>query len=194
MKVRLEVTGTSPLLMHNSRLADPLDPIVKAVKTISGKRIKTEADHEGMARLEFEGGLYLDEQDSFPVIPCANIKRSLVEGARITKSGKKIERGLFPLADHVPLIYNGPHTAAELWEKGFVSRLSVGVTTNRVMRTRPQFIEWALQSEAEVDAFVLNPTDLQAIAETAGRMVGIGDYRPGKGGSYGRYSVVVVVL
>jgi hypothetical protein len=193
MKVRLEVTGTSPLLMHNSRLADPLDPIVKAVKSISGKRIKTEADHEAMARLEFEGGLYLDDQLG-PVVPGANIERSLVEGARITKSGKKIERGLFVLDPYVQLIYNGPRTAAELWDKGFISRLSVGVTTNRVMRTRPQFTEWALQAEAEVDAFVLNPTDLQAIAETAGRMVGIGDYRPGKGGSYGRYSVVVVVL
>ncbi|HEX7461747.1 MAG TPA: hypothetical protein VF317_06210 [Dermatophilaceae bacterium] len=186
------MTGTSPLLMHNARLADPLDPIVKQLKTISGKRIKTEADHEAMAQLEFAGGLYLD--DHGPVVPGVNIERSLVEGARITKSGKKIERGLFVLDTQVPLIYKGPRTAAELYEQGFVSRLSVGVTTNRVMRTRPQFREWSLGAEAEVDEGVLNLSELSDIADTAGRMVGIGDYRPARGGGNGRYTTVVVVL
>ena len=59
MKVRLSIEGTAPLLMHNIRLADPLNPIAKAMKAISSKRKKTDDDLAQLARLEFEGGLYV---------------------------------------------------------------------------------------------------------------------------------------
>lgn len=53
MDLRLDITGTAPLLMHNSRLADPIDPIVRSMKKITGKTKKTEDDHAETARLEF---------------------------------------------------------------------------------------------------------------------------------------------
>ena len=65
LKARL--TGLVPLILHNARLADPLDPISKAMKTVSSKRKKTDADFEELARLEFEGGLYMVDDE--PVIP-----------------------------------------------------------------------------------------------------------------------------
>lgn len=60
MEFTITVTGTQPLLMHNSRMANPLDPIVKAVGKITSKRVKTDDDQEELARLDFYGGLYLD--------------------------------------------------------------------------------------------------------------------------------------
>lgn len=60
-KFTLTLTGVTPLLVHNARLADPLDPIVRQTKPISGKRSKTEEDHLELARLEFIGGLYYDQ-------------------------------------------------------------------------------------------------------------------------------------
>lgn len=54
-----QITGVSPLLMHNGRLADPLDPLVKDIKKLSCKRPKTEADLERITKLEFLGSLYL---------------------------------------------------------------------------------------------------------------------------------------
>ena len=105
----ITLTGTAPLLMHNSRLSNPLDPATKALKKVTGKRNKTDDDHEQVARLEFAGGLYLDP-DVGPFIPGENIARALVDGAKLTKMGVKVTRGVFISTDVNPLSYNGPRT------------------------------------------------------------------------------------
>ena len=190
MKVRLSLTGTAPLIVHNSRLANPLDPIVREIKAISGKRKKTDDDHLQMARLEFEGGLYISK-DVGPHMPGANIEKCIVEGGRVTKQGKQIERGLFIVDDEVPLVYSGPRDVAKMWAtEDFHSIMSVKVVTARVQRCRPIFRSWALDVDAEVDPGLLNLDTLRAIVTDAGSMVGLGDYRP----RYGRFSAVVEEL
>lgn len=177
MKIRITIEGTTSLLCHNARLANPLDPIVRQMKTISGKRKKTDEDLERLARLEFEGGLYFDS--SGPHIPGANIEKCMVEGAKITRQGKQIERGLFITDDEVPLLYNGPRGVEELWEnETYRSMMSVKVGQNRVMRCRPMFRAWTLEAEGEMDPAQLNLDAMQQIASDAGSMVGLGDYRP----------------
>lgn len=193
MKIRFTLTGTTPLLMHNQRLADPLDPYTKALKVISGKKKKTDEDHEEMARIEFEGGLYIDDQIG-PYIPDVNVHRSLVEGARMTKRGKDIERAILALDNACPLAYRGPRNVQGLYaSKRHVSRRSVKVGQARVMRTRPVFPEWTLECEAELDVSLLNFEDVVVIAETAGALAGLGDYRPSSphGGPFGRYQAAV---
>lgn len=190
MKVRLTLTGTAPLLMHNIQLADPLNPIVRAMKEISGKRKKTDEDLLRMAELEFKGGLYITDELG-PYVPGVNVEKCLVEGARVTKQGKQVERGLFVTDNEVPLLYQGPRTAEALWaNEDFRSRLAVKVSTSRVQRTRPIFRDWAIEVAAEVDPALLNLDSLRAIAVDAGSMVGIGDYRP----RYGRFIVKVESL
>ncbi|HEX2578660.1 MAG TPA: hypothetical protein VHK88_20115 [Aquihabitans sp.] len=190
MKVRISIEGTAPLLCHNIQLADPLNPIAKAMKAISAKRKKTEDDHEQLARLEFEGGLYLAPGVG-PYVPGVNIEKSIVEGARITKQGKQVERGLFVTDNEVPLLYQGPRAVEDLWaDVNFRSSMAVKVGQARVMRTRPIFRSWALDVDAEVDPALLDMANLSAICEDAGRMVGIGDYRP----RFGRFDVEVHAL
>lgn len=170
------------MLCHNIRLSDPLDPIVRAIKEISGKRKKTDEDLERIERLEFEGGLYLSSDG--PVLPGANIEKCLVEGARVTKQGKQVERGLIVTEMDVPIRYDGPRAVEDLWaEPQFRSRMSVKVSTSRIMRCRPMFPEWTLELTATVDPGQLNLDALQAIVADAGAMVGLGDYRP----RYGRF-------
>lgn len=189
MKVRITITGTAPLLMHNVRLANPLDPIARAMKETSSKRKKTDEDHERLARLEFEGGLYID--DTGPYLPGANIEKCLVEGARVTRQGKQVERGLFVIDNEVALVYDGPRTADGLWaDESFRSLMSVKVGTSRVTRCRPMFRSWVLEANAEMDGAQLNLGTLQAIAIDAGAMVGLGDYRP----RYGRFTAEVEAL
>lgn len=194
MKIRFTLTGTSPLLMHNERLADPLDPFTRALKAVTGKTKKTDEDHEQMARIEFEGGLYFDSAVG-PYWPGPNFHRSLVEGARLTKNGKDVERALLILDDICPVAYKGPRSVEGLYaDKGYMLRKSVKTgMSRRVMRTRPMFSEWTLEYEAELDALLLNFEDVVVIAETAGLLVGMGDWRPSSphGGMYGRYTVVV---
>lgn len=190
MKIRIELRGTAPLISHNIRLANPLDPIAKAMKLISGKRKKTEDDLLQLARLEFEGGLYLYPEIG-PYVPGENIEKCVIEGARVTKQGKQVERGLFVSDNIVPLIYTGPRTAEQLWDdERFRHVAAVRVGQSRVMRMRPIFHEWALEADAELDPGLLAIETLQQIVDDAGSMVGLGDHRP----RYGRFTAHIEAL
>lgn len=189
-RFRMTCTGTTPLLMHNSRLSNPLDDVAKAMKRISAKRAKTEDDHEELARLEHMGSLYFDP-DMGPYMPGQNFERCLVDAARITKAGKKIERGVFVETNVNPVAYDGPRTIEGLWsDANFRHTASVKVQQNRVTRTRPQFRTWVTEADGIYDPAVINLEELAEIADTAGRMIGLGDWRP----RYGRFTVSVEKL
>lgn len=188
MEFTITITGTAPLLMHNSRLANPLDPAAKALKRVTGKRNKTDDDHEEVARLEHAGSLYFD-QDAGPYIPADNIWRALYDAAKKTKRGPKIKEGLFIATDVNPLAYKGPRTVDGLWQdESFRHLASAKVTTTRIMRCRPIFpIGWRTEAQGVFDPNVLDLAELVQIAETAGNIVGLGDWRP----RYGRFTAEV---
>lgn len=179
----ITLTGTAPLLMHNSRLSNPMDPATKALKKVISKRNKTDEDHEQIARLEFAGGLYLDP-DVGPYIPGENIARALVDGAKLTKMGVKVTRGVFIATDINPLSYKGPRDDQGLWDAGHRHMASVKVGTSRTMRCRPWFSEWMVQADGVLDPSVLELDDLATIADNAGSLIGIGDWRP----RFGRFT------
>lgn len=187
MKVRLTGTGTRPLLMHNVQLASPLNAYAKKLKSLNSKRTKTDEDRMEVARVEFEGSLYFDPEVG-PYVPGPNLLASLVEGGRLTKSGKKVERGV-NVADLVmPLIYRGPRDIESLWgggESEYVDLRTVVVQRNKVDRCRPIFREWTFEAEILLDPSVIDLAEFAEVAGNAGAMAGIGDYRR----MYGRYSV-----
>lgn len=78
--------------MHSGRLADPLNPIAKAVKKVSSKRMKTDADFAELARLEFLGGLYLHRGE--PCIPGEVLEAALIEAARKMRRGQQAKAGV----------------------------------------------------------------------------------------------------
>lgn len=182
----ITLTGTAPLLMHNSRLSNPLDPATKALKKFTGKRQKTDEDHETIARLEFAGGLYLDP-DVGPYIPGENIARCLVDGAKLTKMGVKVTRGVFISTDVNPLSYQGPRDDEGLWKSGNRHMASVKIGTSRTMRCRPWFPTWSVQAEGILDPSVLELDDIASIADNAGSLIGLGDWRP----RFGRFTATV---
>ena len=190
MQFRITFTGTAELLMHNARLANPLDPAAKAMKAVSSKRVKTDDDHEELARLEHLGSLYYDPEIG-PYLPGQNIERCLVDAAKVTKSGVKVTRGVFVSTNINPLAYKGPRTPEDLWaDENFRHMASVKVQQNRVMRCRPMFRQWRTEAEGTLDTRVLSLDELQGIADTSGAMIGIGDYRP----RYGRFTAEVTKL
>src|SRR5438034_10627984 len=115
MKIHVNAIGTRPLLMHNVQLASPLNRYAKEIKEISSKRIKTEEDRISLAHVEFCGSLYIDDQLG-PYIPGTMIFANLIEGAKTTKSGKKVERGLDVIDLINPLLYDGPRDMNGLWD------------------------------------------------------------------------------
>ena len=188
---RTEASGT-PLLMHNDRLADPLDSFALEIKKLSNKRNKTEENHLAMALLEFQGGLYhdgvVDPTDISvgeigPYIPGWHVVRSIQNAGKAHKLGATVLRGVTPVTLKAPLQYEGPRDPESLWRENFWLRKSVGVGQARVPRTRPMFEEWRLEVEIEVDLTQLDPEKVNQLALEAGKFYAIGDYRP----LYGRF-------
>lgn len=187
MDFTITITGTAPLLMHNSRLANPIDPAAKALKKVTGKRNKTDDDHLEVARLEYLGSLYFDP-DIGPYVPGDNIWRALYDAAKKRKMGPRIKEGLIITSDINPISYRGPRDLDGLWkDENYRLMASVKVGTSRVMRCRPIFRDWAAQAEGVLDTQQLDPADLTEIAEIAGQLVGLGDWRP----RYGRFAAKV---
>lgn len=182
--ITLRIVGVSPLLLHNGRLADPINPTSKAMKVISGKRDKTDADHEELSRLEFFGGLYLD--NGKPCIPGEVIEAAFVSGAKKSKRGKLATAGVI-CPDNCILDFDGPKDLDERFAGGFVLRTGVKVGQARVMRTRPKFDGWSCKVTLVFDNKVLNRQDIIDILRTAGNDVGLCDWRP----KFGRFTVEV---
>jgi hypothetical protein len=183
--------GPSTLITHNERLADPLDEFVKTIGGLSKKRNKTEADQEEIGRLEFYGGLYTNPLISSPadlngqeiVVPAWNILRCLQAGATRQKRGKDVLRGIYPLAEQAPLVFDGPTGLVERWQEGYWLRKTVGVQRSRTVRTRPIFTGWQFRLPVEVDPIVFDVHTVRVAWKDAGTYEGMAEMRP----VYGRF-------
>lgn len=188
MEFRMEVTGTSPLLMANPQMVDPLNEIVREKKPLTSKRRKTDADLERIDLLDWIGGLYVEDGVVFQ--PTAKIRKSLIEAGTITKDGTRVRRAVAFDEATVPLEYPGcdgdPLKLVD--DPAHVSRLRV---KRGVMQVRPKFDEWSMTlTGLLIEDAGLNFDDLQRIASLAGRAIGIGDNRVN---GYGRYEAEVEV-
>ncbi len=168
----------SAMLIHNGSLADPLYSYSKMLKAVTSKRQKSDADHEKMGELEFQGSLYYDDIQG-PYIPGDMLDAAIQNGGKKKKLGKSIATSVRVLDDVNPLLYKGPRTRAELWADDFYrDRRPVKVTTNKVIRTRPKFTDWSLEFCVELFPCELNPDDVKQAIVDAGIYSGLGDYRP----------------
>lgn len=185
MELDLHLTGVNELLMHRPVSVNPLDSGTKELKRYTGKRKKTDEDHETISRLEWELGLYYDETLG-PYIPGVNVETMLRDAGKLTKQGSAITRGVIVVEDKIPLAYKGPRgTPQVLWDANLKDYRVVGNQQNSVMRCRPKFPGWELHASLLVEPSIIDPSDVRLIAEKAGLMIGLGDYRP----RFGRFTV-----
>jgi hypothetical protein len=183
--VQITISGESPLICHNGQTADPRNTYAKALKAISSKRKKTDADYDELARVEWMAGLYRFQNDL--VIPDYVLEATIINGAKKSKRGPQVRCGLF-FATHAPLEFPGKpenineETLDEMFHSGeFTHSAIVKVGMAKVVRTRPIFREWSLTATAQFDPDVLNFRDIEEILVDSGRLVGIGDNRPKHG-------------
>lgn len=182
-ELMFNVRGEAPLLMHNGQTSDPLNEFSKRMKQLSGKRVKTDDDHNEMAHVEWFAGLYL--YDGKPCLPGFVIEATLISAARKSKRGQLAQAGII-VPDDALLVYDGPTELNELWNnKDFQLRIPVRIKQNRVVRTRPCFKKWSAEIKVVYDPSVLNEADVREIMNTAGS-VGFCDWRP----RFGRFVVL----
>jgi hypothetical protein len=184
--ISFKVEGIAPLIMHNGQLCDPCNAIVRSMKLITAKKNKkTDSDLEELARLEFMGGLYVNEEGA-PIVPGEMIEAAIRDGARKSRQGKDSLSGIISDGNW-PVIYDGPKTAEELWDDSrFRDARPVAVNKARIIRMRPKFPKWKLNFDVSYLEDVVNKKDVMKWVEEAGRIVGIGDFRP----RFGRFAIV----
>jgi len=181
-EVTYKLTSSAPLLMHNGQTADPTNKWAKALKQVSSKRVKTDADYEEMARIEFLASLYMDANG--PILPPNMIDAVIVNAAKKSKEGQVAKSGCFCL-NVARLDYDGPRITDELVADDnfrFVAIVRVGMA--RVARTRPVFREWSANVRLHIEPTLVNVARVDEWMRVAGTQIGIGDWRP----QYGRFT------
>lgn len=181
--------GVTPLIQHADTLVDVLHPLAKEKSRLTNKKKnKTEDDIRRIDEIEFVSSLYMHETLG-PIIPAANIDRMIQDAAKFTKQGKKVVMGMSASEDYFPLVYDGPRDVPGLWaDKRFQFRKSIKQGQGRVMRVRPWFHGWSAEVSLMFDEKVFDEDAPLQFMQTAGRYVGLGDWRP----RYGRFDVSVV--
>jgi hypothetical protein len=198
------ITGIGPMLMHCGQTADPLNQFARAMKAQSAKRNKTDDDLAALSLLEWWAGLYTDKtlkvdaeaQVNVPegtglVLPAHVMDSCIREGARKIKAGKLISAGVIVEGPAKFKAAGVKSLVAASGDESFHFRCAVKVGTSKVMRTRPIFNEWSASFSICMDSEVVDLPTVKQSLEAAGRLVGVGDWRPGapKGGSYGRFTL-----
>jgi hypothetical protein len=188
------IKGIRPFVMHNSRLADPLDDYTKALQHATKKKNKSDEDHIEIGRIEFVGGMYHDGKLG-PYVPADNLQAMIEKGAAKRKLGPVCKAHVGVLeptsgAAGYALDYKGPRDIKALWEdKNFVLRKGARVKQARVIRTRARFpVGWSVEFQVEVLAGGMSQAQLEEAIIDGGLYHGLGDWRP----RYGRFELVSI--
>lgn len=189
MKLTLHLTGNRPMLMHNGRLANPLDPWTQQLKALNAKRKKTDEDLMAILQAEARGAIY-ETPDGVLGFPTQNVWRCVYDSAKAFKLGEDIKRSLSfedviePLGVHGVGVVN---VESFLADTANIDYRPVKIQRAKVMRARPVARNWTTSHKFELLDDVLNPRDLVPVLQRAGRLVGLGDWRP----TYGTFDVEV---
>lgn len=187
MKVTLHLQGTRPMLHHNGRLANPLDPWTQEVKALAAKRKKTDEDLIALCRAEARGAIY-ETSEGLVGFPTQNVWRCVYDAATAFRRGADIKRALSFEDSSPPLLVAGSMVTVEdflTFEN--IDYRPVAVQRAKTMRARPIVRDWSCTHHFELLEDVIDPRDLAPILERAGRLVGLGDWRP----TYGTFTAEV---
>ena len=186
--IKLKIVGTSPLMMHSDRLANPLAPETKLHKALTAKRKKVDEDFLSIAKSEFLSGCYWHADEGF-FIPGANLDATFLGGAKLSKLGVHWRRGALVLEQRVKLLHEGPATPAKLWEDPrFIDVRGVKIGASKLMRYRPVFAAWAAELTVSLNTDVLDLGEAKKAIEDAGKLIGTCEFRP----RFGRFAVQYV--
>jgi hypothetical protein len=118
-----------------------------------------------------------------PVMPTANILAATIQGARLFKEGKQVERFVTFIEGDVPLEYDGPRDLETMWQSGHYTDASP--VRRGVTAVRPIFQSWKASCSVQLDTSGIDERDFLRHLVKGGSVVGVGSWRK----RYGRYRV-----
>ena len=197
MRYEVTITGLSPLITHNGAAGlDTRSPANVEKAEIARKKgsNRTATDDERLKELECQTSLWLN-QGGTPTVPEGAIRACIETGARKLKQGPQVREGL--VVEKVESFDYDRETLGDTVEElGKRAQFTVGVVVqrNRILRTRAKFDEWACTFTLDCDDELVDKEQLESWLDIAGRRIGLGDWRPEKSGTYGRFEAEVTPL
>ena len=197
MRYQVTLTGLGGLIQHNGAAGlDTRSPANLEKAEIARKRgsNRTESDDQRLAELECQTSLYLDRTGA-PTLPAAAVRAMIETSARKLKQGPQVREGL--VVESIEAFdYDRERMGTTVEELGKSAQFTVGVVVqrNRILRTRALFEPWSLTFTLDCDDELVDQEQLETWLDIGGRRIGLGDWRPEKSGSYGRFTAEVTPL
>jgi hypothetical protein len=178
-RVGLRITGISPLIQHQW--------CNKALQMMRDKHAGKKTKNREVRDCEAEGreAMYVTDSGS-PGVPAMAIKSAIISAAHrdIGVERTLVKKSLFLVCSDSKMVLEMDCDEPVIKEDAV--RVGQGSAD---LRYRPYFHRWAVDLTFEIDAELLRVEDLLNLIDRAGFGVGIGEWRPEKGGEYGRFQV-----
>ena len=173
-ETKVEIEGTAPLLFH----AWNVEAVREKAGAAKGSRAKKEDNVESY--------VYRNTQNHI-CLPGEYFRQSIIQAARYIqdpRSPRKSAMDLFKAG--IIVLTDLASLGTEKWD--MLDQRRVTIQRNGVTRIRPAMLPgWRTSFELEVILpEYISREVLNAAAQSAGRLVGVGDFRP----TYGRYQVI----
>lgn len=191
----LTIRGTGPLVMHALGEALAKQLRMDRIQTKTGgkkKRVAHTADsYEKECEQAFQNARYLmdDGRDGFPTV---TIKYALVDAISFVGGVTKVEaRGAFYInpGDHlVPIKHSRkvPKRREDVVRVGGRAGRGSGAAS---LAYRPEYQDWSITMTIVHDPTIITAESIVNLANRAGFHIGIGEWRPQKGGQWGMFEV-----
>jgi hypothetical protein len=173
------IRGTSPLIQHAWSEKGLRQMRMTAAERKKQPKVARDPESEADAAMH-------KMEDGSPGFPMLAFKAALISAAH---KDLGIEKTLVKKSLFLPSAY---------YEKGLIGQLEgsepvirediVRIGQNQTdLRYRPEFDQWRVNVIVQIDSDLLNEQDVINLVNRAGFSVGIGEWRPEKGGEYGRF-------
>jgi len=175
------IRGTSPIIMH--QWSEKAKAMMRD-KQQEGKKTK---DRElRKPEEEFMAATYRTESGDVGV-PAMAFKSSILTAAHKDIGIEKtlVRKALFLICKDPGLVIPFSECSDPILREDMV-RVGMGAAD---LRYRPEFRNWKCVVELEIDAELLQDGDVLALVGRAGFGVGLCEWRPEKGGEFGRFEI-----
>ena len=181
-EITVKIEGTTPLLCNRFGEDAQASATNGTRPALSGSR--------GTPHEQAERKLYIGTAGK-PVVPGINLFRAIIDGGIFFKAGKsKVTTAKTSL---IPACVSISEMELRIESKdGWIpdSRpVRIPSTGARIICHRPCFNDWSLAFTLSYDEAMIDARLLRQIVDAAGTRIGLGDFRPGCKGMFGKFVV-----
>jgi hypothetical protein len=174
------IRGTSPLIMHQWS-----EKAKREMRDKQQEGKKTKTREKRVPTEEAKAATYTTKDGDIG-IPGMAFKSALVSAAHKDIGIEKtlVRKALFLVTDDPNKVL--PIDGSKPTVREDMVRVGMGSAD---LRYRPEFVKWSCLITLEVDSELLQRDDVLALVDRAGFGVGICEWRPEKGGEFGRFEI-----